>query len=180
MSTISQTSPVRRAPLRTFWPLAVVTVVIAAALAPSARRLVALGLQAHWPAPDLALLGALPPAIKIHLAAALLALALGGGLMIVRKGRTFHRTAGWAWAALVALTAGSSLFITTLRPGHFSLLHLLTGWVLIILPLAVLWARRHSVAAHRRAMMGLFYGGFAFNLIIAFIPGRTLWQIFFS
>ena len=28
-------------------------------------------------------------------------------LMVVRKGRTFHRVAGWAWVALVATTAGA-------------------------------------------------------------------------
>ncbi len=129
-------------------------------------------------APDLSLLAGLSPAIKIHLATALLALALGAVLMVVRKGRTFHRTAGWVWVSLVATTAGSTLFITTLNHGAWSLLHLLTAWTLIVLPLAVIWARRHEVARHRRTMMGLFYGGFAINLAIAFIPGRTLWNVF--
>lgn len=53
-----------------------------------------------------------------------------------------------------------------------------TGWTLIVPPLAVLWARRHDVARHRRTMMGLFYGGFFFNAFIAFIPGRTMWPPF--
>ena len=77
-------------------------------------------------------------------------------------------------------SAGSSLFITSLSPGRFSVLHLLTGWTLMVLPLAVIWARRHDVVRHRRVMMGLFYGGFAINLIVAFIPGRTLWSTFFG
>ncbi len=64
--------------------------------------------------------------------------------------------------------------------GRWSLLHLFTGWTFIILPLALLAARRHSVARHRRMMMGLFYGGFAINLLIAFIPGRTLWTAVFG
>jgi uncharacterized membrane protein len=29
-------------------------------------------------------------------------------------------------------------------------------------------------------MMGLFYGGFAINLFIAFIPGRTMWTMVFG
>jgi uncharacterized membrane protein len=29
-------------------------------------------------------------------------------------------------------------------------------------------------------MMGLFYGAFAINLAFAFIPGRTLWMMFFG
>jgi hypothetical protein len=79
-------------------------------------------------------------------------------------------------AALAALT----LFITSLRPGAWSLLHLLTAWTLLILPLAVVAARRHKVARHRRAMMGLFYGGFVINLVVALMPGRTLWTVFFG
>ncbi len=74
----------------------------------------------------------------------------------------------------------STLFITSLNHGRWSLIHLFTGWTLIILPLAVFWARRRQLVRHRRAMMGLFYGGFAVNLVIAFIPGRTMWALFFG
>ena len=85
--------------------------------------------------------------------------------------------AGWVWVVLVSVTAGSTLFITSLNHGKWSILHLFTGWVLLVLPLAVMWAKRHNVARHRRTMMGLFYGGFAINLLIAFIPGRLLWTM---
>jgi uncharacterized membrane protein len=182
MSSVSQTPVGKgRPPLRgALLAVGAVAAVVVVAVGPGAQGIAAVAAQAHPHGPDWALLAALPPVIKIHLGAALLALVLGATLMAVRKGRRFHRTAGWAWVSLVALVAGSSLFITTLRPGHFSLLHLLSGWTLIILPVAVMWARRHTVAKHRRAMMGLFYGGFAFNLLIAFIPGRVLWETFFG
>ena len=78
------------------------------------------------------------------------------------------------------MTAGSTLFITSLNHGKWSLLHLITGWTLLILPLAVIWAKRHDVARHRRTMMGLFYGGFAINVFIALIPGRLLWEMLFA
>ncbi|CAN7502052.1 hypothetical protein LJR225_003561 [Phenylobacterium sp. LjRoot225] len=138
----------------------------------------AAGARPHLPTAEA--IARIPPVIAVHLAAALAALALGAALMLIRKGRTFHRIAGWAWAGLVALVAGSSLFITSITPGRYSVLHLLTGWTLIVLPLAVFWARRHDVVRHRRTMMGLFYGGFAFNLFIAFMPGRTLWMLVFG
>jgi uncharacterized membrane protein len=108
------------------------------------------------------------------------ALILGAVLMLVRKGRIFHRVAGWVWVSIVAVTAGSTLFITSLNNGTWSLLHLFTGWTLLTLPLAVFAAKRHVVAKHRRAMMGLFYGGFAINFFIAFIPGRAMWVMFFG
>lgn len=137
-------------------------------------------ITARLHAPDFALLASLSPVIQVHLYTALAALVLGAVLMVMRKGRTFHRVAGWTWVALVMTTAVSTLFITSLNPGRWSLIHLLTGWTLIILPMAVMWARRRNVAAHRRAMMGLFYGAFVFNLAFTFIPGRTLWRLFFG
>lgn len=131
-------------------------------------------------APNFAVLADLSPVIKIHLYTALAALGLGAALMALRKGRTFHRVAGWMWVGLVMTTAISTLFITDLSPGRWSWIHLLTGWTLIILPIAVLWARRRDVARHRGAMMGLFYGAFAINLAFVFIPGRTMWNLFFG
>lgn len=131
-------------------------------------------------APGFTVLASLSPVVKIHLYTALAALVLGAVLMMVRKGRTFHRAAGWTWVALVMTTAVSTLFITSLNPGRWSLIHLFTGWTLVVLPLAVMWARRHQVARHRRAMMGLFYGAFAINLAFTFIPGRTMWSLFFG
>ena len=155
-----------------------VAVIVGVSIAPVGRQVAHAAAQAELHGPDLALFARLPLAIKLHLLGAVAALALGGVLMGMRKGRLFHRTAGWVWVGLVSLVAGSSLFITSLNPGRFSLLHLFTGWTLIILPLAVLWAKRHDVARHRRTMMGLFYGGFLLNAFIAFIPGRTLWNLF--
>jgi len=158
--------------------MAAVAVIVGLSLKGAWASLFAIAQSARLHAPDMALWNALSPAIKIHLLTALAALVLGAVLMTVRKGRTFHRVAGWVWVSLVSVTAGATLFITSLNHGKWSILHLFTGWVLLVLPLAVMWAKRHNVARHRRTMMGLFYGGFAINLFIALIPGRTLWMMF--
>jgi uncharacterized membrane protein len=129
-------------------------------------------------APDLGLLMAQPAVIKVHLFAALAAIGLGAVMMLSRKGRAFHRAAGWTWVGLMAVVAGSSLFITGLNGDHWSLIHLLSGWTLIVLPLAVLAARRHEVKRHRGTMMGLFYGGLLLAGALAFIPGRLMWNLF--
>jgi uncharacterized membrane protein len=185
MSSVSQTRPRFRLPLsgvgrRLALSMLGVAIIVVAAIGPAGRDLAAMAARARLHAPDWALLARLPLAIQLHLGAALAALVLGGVLMSVRKGRLFHRTAGWVWVSLVSLVAGSSLFITSLNHGRLSILHLFTGWTLIVLPLAVMWAKRHEVARHRRTMMGLFYGGFAINLFIAFIPGRTMWLALFG
>lgn len=150
---------------------------VAAATFPLRHQIAGALASASPHAPDMVLFQHLSLAVKAHLLAALAALVLGAVLMTVRKGRTFHRVAGWGWVVLVAVVAISSLFITGLNRGHWSMLHLLTGWTMIILPLAVIAARRHVVGRHRRMMMGLFYGGFAINLAFAFIPGRVLWSL---
>lgn len=183
MSLASQTSPAtdRHGFLKGFaLSMVVVLVIVGAALFGHWRPIFETALNARLRSPDFALVGALPPAVQIHLYTALAALVLGAALMAARKGRRFHRFAGWTWVGLVAMTAGSTLFITELNHGSWSLLHLFTGWTLIILPVAVFWAKRRQVTRHRRAMMGLFYGAFAINLFFAFIPGRTMWNIFFG
>ena len=182
MSSVSQT-PARKPMsfgLRFGLTMGAVVVIVGLSLGGAWRALVEVALSARPHAPNMALFMHLTPAIKVHLVAALLALVLGAVLMFVRKGRTFHRIAGWVWVTLALTTAGATLFITSLNHGKWSILHLFTGWVLLILPLAVIWAKRRDVARHRRTMMGLFYGGFAINLLIAFIPGRTMWMMFFG
>lgn len=160
--------------------MALVAAIIGLAMGPFWQGVARMAGEARPHAPDLALLASLSTPIKVHLATALAALVLGAVMMAWRKGRTFHRIAGWAWVSLVSVTAGATLFITSLNHGRWSLLHLFTGWTLLVLPLAVLAARRHDVARHRRSMMGLFYGGFAINLAVAFIPGRAMWRMFFG
>lgn len=186
MALTSQDTSIRRRPLIGSFgagfalSLVLVLAILAAALwrfAPAMGEMVA---SARPQPPNFAVLTELSPVIKVHLYTALAALALGAVLMAARKGRRFHRVAGWAWVVLVAITAVSTLFITGLSPGRWSWIHLFTGWTLIVLPLGVIWARRHAVQHHRRAMMGLFYGAFAVNLLFTFIPGRTMWSVFFG
>jgi uncharacterized membrane protein len=182
MSYFSQTQVKRRIGIgpRMLVSTTLTLTVVGLALGPAAGSIAGIAARAQFHGPDLALWAGLSTVVKVHLLAALAALALGAVLMTRRKGRLFHRLAGWSWVALVSVTAGSSLFITSLNHGKWSLLHLFSGWTLIVLPLAVIAARRHDVARHRRSMMGLFYGGFAINLIFAMLPGRTLWAMFFG
>jgi len=182
MSSVSQTPARPRFGFGLRFALGMVAVaaIIAVAMGPVGGAVLRMAGAARLHGPDLALLADLSLPIKIHLATALGALVLGGVLMTVRKGRIFHRVAGWVWVSLVSVTAGATLFITSLNHGSWSFLHLFTAWTLLVLPLAVFAAKRHDVKRHRKTMMGLFYGGFAINLFIAFIPGRTMWMMFFG
>ncbi|MES2341084.1 MAG: DUF2306 domain-containing protein [Pseudomonadota bacterium] len=180
MSLVSQISgPSRVRRLRAIiLPAAVIGLV--AALAPFAGTIGRLAVRSRLHSPDLALLAAQPLVIKLHIAGAVGALLIGAMLMTLRKGVALHRAAGWLWVAAMSLAAGASIFITGINGDHWSLIHLFTGWTLIALPIAVIAARRHQVKDHRRFMMGLFYGGLVINGFIAFIPGRTMWNVFFG
>lgn len=119
------------------------------------------------------------PAVALHVASALLALALGAWLLWARKGTVAHRFAGRGWAAAMAVTAGSSFFIGAhLLPvatplGTFGPIHLLSAYTLAKLVQAIAAIRRHDVALHRRAMRGSFAGLAAAGLF-TLLPGRTL------
>lgn len=130
--------------------------------------------------PNLALLADIPLVIKIHLGAAVAAFFLGVVMLSSRKGRTFHRRAGWLWVGLMAVVAGSSLFITEIFKDHWSPIHILSGLTLLGLPLAVMAARKHDVKKHRARMMGLFFGGMVVAGGFTFLPGRLMWQVFFG
>ena len=134
----------------------------------------------HPRAPDLAPLASAPPVIQLHVAGALTALAVGTVLLLGVKGTQRHRGLGWAWVVAMATTAISSLFIHTINPGGFSLIHLISGWTIVALPMAVYAARRHRVAVHRRSMTAMFVGGLLIAGAFAFLPGRLMWAVFFG
>ena len=136
------------------------------------------GPQAGLHGPDLALFAAQPLKVQMHVLAALGAFGLGLTLFVARKGDLPHRTLGYIWVALMATVALSSLFITAIKPGSYSLIHLLSGWTLLVMPIGVIAARRHDVVRHRRTMTGLFLGGMVLAGAFTFLPGRLMWRLF--
>ena len=119
-------------------------------------------------------------AIQWHVVAAVVAFAIGLALLIKRKGTGIHRALGWIWVVAMGVTAASSLFITGLNGDSYSLIHLLTGWTLIALPMALVAIRQKKVIMHKRMMTGLFVGGLVAAGAFTFIPGRLMWEVFFG
>lgn len=130
-------------------------------------------------APEFWRISATDPVIQVHLFGAVTALAIGVVLLIGVKGTVVHRTLGWGWVVAMATTAVSSVFIRELNQGSLSFIHLLTGWTVVVLPMAVYMARR-KVLAHKRMMTGLFVGGVIVAGLFAFLPGRLLFNVFFA
>ena len=119
--------------------------------------------------------------IQCHAFAAIAAFALGAVQLAAPKGTIPHRLFGWLWASLMLAVILTSFFIHEIRLwGPFSPIHLLSVATLIILPLAVLRARRHQVERHRRAMTGLFVGALAIAGVFTFLPGRIMHEVLFG
>lgn len=130
--------------------------------------------------PDFSLWVHVPLVVHIHVYAALAALVIGTVILFRPKGRGLHKTLGWSWVVAMGITAVSSLFITGLNGDSWSIIHLLSGWTIIALPMAIYAIRNRKVEIHRRAMTGMFVGGLLVAGAFAFIPGRLMFETFFG
>ena len=99
-----------------------------------------------------------PALIWLHLATILVATALTPVMLLRVRGDRRHRTIGKLWIVAMLATAISSLFIHVSGPGRFSVIHLLSFWTLVQVPLIWWTARHHDVARHRRAVHGMVIG----------------------
>jgi uncharacterized membrane protein len=81
----------------------------------------------------------------------------------------------------MAIVAVSSFWIHQMRLiGPFSPIHLLSMWVLLMLPLAVWKARHHQVGTHRRIMTYTFLGGLVVAGLFTLLPGRIMHAVVFG
>jgi uncharacterized membrane protein len=152
--------------------------VLAAVAAGAALALAIASTVAH--APDWALLARQPWVIQLHIAAALTALLLGTVQLVGIKGTGLHRLIGWSWVVAMATVAISSLFIRQINPGSFSWIHLLSGWTLIALPMALFAVRRGRIGSHASGMTWTFVGGLIIAGAFTLMPGRLMWKVFFG
>lgn len=123
----------------------------------------------------LAPLLAAPIAVQVHAVAAAGAFVVGLVQLMAPKGTLPHRALGWLWVSLMAVVAGSAFLIHEIRLwGPWSPIHLLAVYTLVALPAAVLAARRHAVAQHRKAMISIFIGALVIAGALSFMPGRVM------
>ena len=124
---------------------------------------------------------AAPIVVQVHAFAAMAAFVLGVVQFSAPKGTLPHRTLGYLWVGLMLMVAASSFWIQGMRQWHgFSAIHLLSIWVLVLLPLAVLAARQHRVSAHSKTMIGLFAGALIIAGGFTLLPGRIMHSVVFG
>ena len=116
--------------------------------------------------------------IQLHAFAAMAAFVLGLFQFAMPKGTTRHRISGWIWVGLMTIVSATAFGIHELRLwGPWSPIHLLAIFTLVMLPVAVLHARRHAVAPHRWTMAGIFVGALVVAGLFTFVPGRIMYRV---
>lgn len=115
-----------------------------------------------------------PPVIWAHLVTIIIALGLTPMMLLRPRGDRLHRVLGWIWASSMALTAAISLAVKVITPGHFSLIHLLSVYTLVQVPIIVFSARNHNIKRHRGGVRGMVTGALLIAGFFTFPFGRLM------
>lgn len=119
-------------------------------------------------------------AVQIHAATAFIALAFGIFMWVQPKGTRRHKMIGRGFVFLMLLTATSALFIRHINNGSFSWIHLFVPLTFFGSWQAVHYIRKGNVKRHIGAVRGMFFGALLIPGALSFLPGRTLWMVFFG
>ena len=122
----------------------------------------------------------LPWQVWVHLATMMIALGLTPQILWNRRGDRRHRQLGYVWVGSLAITALISLDIRLSNRGGFSLVHILSIWTLVQLPIIVWSARQHNHKRHRSAVRGMAIGALLIAGLFTFPFGRLLGQWLFG
>ncbi|MCA3510688.1 MAG: DUF2306 domain-containing protein [Rhodobacter sp.] len=118
--------------------------------------------------------------IQLHVVAAFFAVALGPVAILRRSRDIVHRAAGRAWVVSLAVTAGSSFWITGMPMiGPFSVIHVLSVVTLVSLVSALRAVRSGDVARHGATMRALYAQALMLAGTFTFLPGRRMSEAVF-
>lgn len=122
-----------------------------------------------------------PLVIQVHALAAMAAFLIALTQFALPKGTTRHRAVGYLWVLLMLVVVVPSFWIHTMRQiGPFSWIHLLSIYTLVMLPMGIAHARAHRVKAHRKTMLGLFFGALVIAGVFTLWPGRVMHEVVFG
>jgi uncharacterized membrane protein len=96
------------------------------------------------------------PVVLAHLLAAFGAVLVGGLMFALKKGTVLHRMLGRTWMLLMLIAVLVSFGIKT--HGHYSWIHLLSVWFLVVIGMALFSIYRRNVTAHRIWVTGGYIG----------------------
>ncbi len=122
-----------------------------------------------------------PPAIQVHMAAAVLAVLLGPLALYRARRDLLHKVLGYSWILAMTTVAVSALFIdAVIGIGHFGVLHLLVPVTFVSLFSGLRHAMARRIEDHRAVMRGLYWNGLTIAGLFAFLPNRRLNRSLFA
>lgn len=121
-----------------------------------------------------------PISLQLHVVSALMALAVGVLIFTLRKGTGVHRFLGWTWVGSMVIVAATSVAMIVDFQNGVNVLHIFTAITVVSLWTGLTGIRRGDIRQHAASMTGLYVGGLIIAGLFAFIPGRTMWSVFFG
>jgi uncharacterized membrane protein len=122
----------------------------------------------------------IPILVWLHLATIFVALALTPIMLLRTRGDRPHRRLGWIWVSAMFMTAALTFGIRISRDGGFSVIHILSLWVVIQVPIIVWHAKNHRIEKHRAKVRGMVLGALLIAGFFTFPFGRLMGQWLFS
>ena len=121
----------------------------------------------------------------IHLIAVIPCMVMGVYLIYFsKKGANLHRGIGGAYMILMLLQAIVSLGMNA-RVGpqflnHFGWIHLLSILTIHTVPKSIYYLKKGDIKGHSRSMIILFWAGLIIAGGFTLVPGRYLYNVFFT
>jgi len=125
--------------------------------------------------------------IYVHAMLALLAVPLGLYILVTRKGTKQHRMLGRIWVTFLVVVSLTAIFIQTINPGQYSLIHLLIPFTLGSLIYSICNIKKFQKTkierykfAHMYSMIGVYVGALLVAGAFTLMPGRFFNEILFG
>ncbi|MFN4099223.1 MAG: DUF2306 domain-containing protein [Pararhodobacter sp.] len=120
------------------------------------------------------------PVVQLHVAAALISLALGPLVLFRRRRDGWHKTGGYVWIMAMIVTAVSSFWIHGFALiGPFGPIHLLSVLTLVALAQGLHAAVTRRIETHRRTMQALYFWALGVAGMFTLLPGRVMHRVLF-
>jgi len=123
---------------------------------------------------------AVPVLIWPHLLTVIVAVALTPVMLLRPRGTRAHRQLGWIWVVAMIATSVLSLFVRNVNHGGFSMIHILSIWTLVQVPILARSAQTHNVKRHRRSVRAMVTGALLIAGFFTFPFNRLLGQWLFG
>ena len=120
----------------------------------------------------------------LHLATVIPCFIIGTILLLIKKGTKTHIYFGRIYMVLMLITAIITLFMSAeVGPtifNHFGWIHSFSILTIYTVPTAYLAVKKGNIKSHKRKMILLYFGAIIIAGGFTFVPGRYLYQLFFS